>query len=141
MVERPPHATKKRIGKQLIYANGKNRAAHIGLVDDFGVTCYMLDTYNNEHFYFTDDNDQLMQLSDKLAATVHDYEQLQERYDKLRYSFDSLRLLEDKTLDIAHEMQAAGDFPRAERKRISNILSSIKMRFDAIKKRDDDAGD
>lgn len=54
MVARPDYASKKRISKTFFYRDGTQRAAHIGMVDDGGAFCYMLDTARTEHFKFHD---------------------------------------------------------------------------------------
>lgn len=139
MVERPPYATKQRINKLLLYPDGRNRCAQIGMVDERGASLYMLDSDTTEHFAFTDENTALMQLSDELSTIKRERDALQEQLDKLRYNFDALRLLTDRTLDFATEMRECGEFSRAHRKRISNVMSSLNTRFDTIKRRDDDA--
>lgn len=52
VLERPDYASKKRIEKRLLYADGRQRCAYLGMVDDNGAFLYMCDTGEAEHLRF-----------------------------------------------------------------------------------------
>lgn len=52
VLERPDYASKKRIEKRLLYADGTQRTAYLSMVDDNGAFLYMLDTGEAEHVKF-----------------------------------------------------------------------------------------
>lgn len=51
-MERPDYASKKRIEKRLLYADGTQRTAYLSMVDDSGAFLYMLDAGEAEHLKF-----------------------------------------------------------------------------------------
>lgn len=51
-MERPDYASKKRIEKRLLYADGTQRTAYLGMVDDNGAFVYMCDTGEAEYLHY-----------------------------------------------------------------------------------------
>lgn len=132
---RPEYASKERIGKTLVFPNGKNRIAHIGLVDDFGVMCYMLDSGNVEHFFFTDYNDLLAESDAKLKEAEHAESSALMQRDAAEHETDRLLLLMERSIDAMLDMYEMCKFPKGEKSRMCHIISNIRHGYKEVKTR------
>ena len=90
VLERPDYAKKQRIEKRLLYADGRQLTAYLGLVDDNGAFLYMCDTGEAEHVTFHP-MDALIVLADtERKAALEDLAALRKLYAAQEEYIDTL---------------------------------------------------
>lgn len=130
---------KKR--KTLVYPDGTQRAAQVGLVDDWGVMLYMFDSGNIEHFRFYEGNAYAAMLTDQLNDAHDRIESLEAELDSLSNSsvHDSKTLraiardilsTARNLLDFTRQIYATGDFTYDDKRAYKKRLEYYTTRFE-----------
>jgi len=135
MVERPAHSFKKRVGKLLVYPDGRNRCAHIGLVDNSGVMLYMLDTESSERFDFAECNELLQSAEAKVNQAQHDATAAIMERDAALSDIERALLLVQRSQEALDDALDSGKFPRGEKTRLRRIHQYVNTHVRYIQKR------
>lgn len=124
---------KKRVEKTLVYPNGKNRLAHIGMIDSSGATCYMLDTGNTEYFAFADFNDLLDEMQSRVDKAEHEKTLAYIERDRVLAINSRQACLIDRLMDVSNEMYSICKFPHGSKLRICAVLGNARRDHREIK--------
>jgi len=105
--------------KTLVYEDGRQRLAHVGLSDGLGCFCYMLDTQNVERFTFHPMNDRVADAEETARR-----EAAKARLAAL-YEQDE-RDRANKLVTLCEELLEEGEFPTGYKSSYKSRLASCK---------------
>ena len=141
VMERPDYASRKRNHKALVYPDGTQRIAQIGMVDAHGVSCYMLDTGDIERFKFADYNELLADMrQDVHLAELSESNAIAE-LESAKRDVEKVLQVMDGLLEVAFEMYYTCTFQKGTKMRINSLLNNYRRDFKALKKRIDSGDD
>ena len=134
VMERPPHATKKRVQKTLLYPDGRQVCAYLGMVDDNGVFVYICDSGENVHLSYCDSTAMIADAERERKLVEDELKAVRKLYDASEKYADSLaRLLNrcvallDTVFDVAKIPKSANELKEKKRHLKSDISRKVVL--------------